>query len=263
MNTWNTRGLLFLTVVALSALPIAAGATDVVGANTVLDAHGGQFYIPLKSSTSGTLGDDIPGPPSGDKVGLQADSLTLYNNGQTSSGFVSFVLSFNLGCEDLCCDSATLSLTFNDLDFKPYNVDSGHFSFRESLELSLLLDATDSLPATPDLTIDDSNYGNWYPGGPPGGETNNTVVTYVLDLKDDLGMTPADCAAINADHEFGLYLTFRTDITHLRRHCSGDTITNTRESMTNSLDPCVPEPATFLIVGAGALLLLLRKKKNA
>ena len=258
--------MMFVLVVATASilgLTLAANAADVIGTNAVLDANGGDLYIPLKPSTSGNLGDSIPGPPAGDMVGLQSDSLTLYSDHATSSGFVSFVLSFDLSGElqpgeVMCCDTEALVLEFEDIDFKPYDI--GWFNFRETLELTLLRDAGD-VPGPVDLTIDDTNYG-LYCGGFV--ETNNQTVTYTLGLKNDLGLTAADCQDINEDKEFGLLVTFRTQIEHLRANCCGDTIRNTPEALANSFSVCaIPEPATFLIALAGVLLAIMRKRKSA
>jgi hypothetical protein len=256
-----------MTAVSILGLTLTAGADTVIGTNSVLDAHGGNFYIPLKSSTSGTLGDSIPGPPSGDHVGLQSDSVTLYNNNETSSGFVSFVLSFDLSGalgpgEEVCCDSLDLTLVFDDIDFKPYN--EGWFNFRELLEITFLRDATDA-PGAADLVLDSTNYGLYADGGFV--ETNNQMVTYHLNLADDLGMTAEDCADINADGEFGLFFKFSTQLVHLRNSCCcGDKICNTIEGMSNSLEFCtVPEPSTAagLMFGFSTLMLLLKRRKSA
>jgi hypothetical protein len=266
MRTPNTRLVLVMTAVSILGLALAGNAAAVTGTNPVLDAHGGNFYIPLKSSTSGTLGDSIPGPPSGDHVGLQSDSVTMYGDGDTGGGFVAFVLSFDLSGElgageEVCCDSLDLTLTLRDIDFKPYN--EGWFNFRETLEITFLRDATDA-PGAADLALDSTNYGTYAEGGFV--ETNNKTVTYHLNLMDDLGMTPEDCADINTDKEFGLYLVFRTELEHLRRNYCGDKISNTCEGMSNSLEFCsVPEPSALggIAFGFTTLMFLLKRRKHA
>src|SRR3972149_4178721 len=86
-----------------------------------------SFYIPLKASTSGVYGE---GP--GDGYGKTADYVTLAA-GASSSGWLSFSLSYDLPILTDPINTADLKISFSDLDLLPYYV--SRVLFFETAEL--------------------------------------------------------------------------------------------------------------------------------
>jgi len=264
MTISTTKGLVAAGIVALAALGLAGTAVGdlVLGTNTVLDANSHEFYIPLQPATSGKLGDPLGG---GDYVGLQPDTVTLYADGETTSGDVWFILDFDISAslgpgEVVNPDTATLWLAFRDIDFKA-DVYGSTAVLLESLELTYLPDAS-AVPGPVDLAIDDTNYGNYATGGFV--ETDNEFVTYSIHLRDDLGLDAADFAGINDDGQFAILFEFTSLLEHTRSSCYGDRLTNTDEQAWGKVKFCaIPEPGSLALLGAGGAVLLLRRRKHS
>ncbi|MCK4602749.1 MAG: hypothetical protein KAU28_09800, partial [Phycisphaerae bacterium] len=191
-------GLSIAVAVLWLATPVFGAS--ITGTNPVLTASGGSLFIPLTPAASGTLATGGPG--------WSSDSATVSGVGGTSSGFVSFVLSFDLSSELGPGEivepiTSNLVLTFDDMDFKPDPI--GPTLLQEIMALTFLRDATDA-PGAVDLVMNNLNYGLYRPDG--FGETDNTTVSYLLNMLLDLGLSNADFDDMNADKEFGLYVTF-------------------------------------------------------
>jgi len=255
-----------LTTVAIAMLlaaTSAASADTICGTNPDLPS-GSDLYIPLKSSSSGVLGNG--------NVGKVSDSVTLWDN-DSASGYVDVRLTYDLSGilgDDLELDTAgpmTLGFTFEDIDFKP-SVDvhnSLRVTFTESIQFAYLRDANDS-PGAFALTMDDASYLTYKTN--PGTETNNTTATYEIDLRSALGVDAADIDDINTDKEFGLYVRLRSDLVSedlWPLWCNGSTRVNTPESIGGcfevSVQP-VPEPATIAVLSLGGVLIAVRRRRR-
>jgi len=241
--------------IALAAFWLASPALgdSVVGTNSVLTPAGGNVYIPLTPGASGVLG--VAG------VGLSSDTANLTGVGDTSAGFVSFVLAFDISGhlgpgEFIDPIQADLTLTFGDMDFKPASI--GPATLQETMSLTFLRDATDA-PGAVDLLVDNTNYGSYRPDG--FGETNNTTASYLVNLMLDLGVSGPDFADINTDKEFGLLVTLASNLT--MNQAGSTSITNTTENSGNSFGfVAIPEPATVALLGLGGVVALLRRRRN-
>jgi hypothetical protein len=226
------------------------------GTNAALDANGRSLYIPLTHDASGTLGEA--------DTALVADSAVLRHDGDTTRGWTSFVLDFDL-TDALAPDErvspawAVLTLTVDDLDFQ---VDAdGGVELRESLTMSFLPHGTGS-PDGADLRIDESNFMDFLlmPAGFDG--TDDRTLCYRISLEADMGLTDEDFAAINRDRRFGIFLQFEADAVSRRsgRIC----ISNTAESFRNTFGAtATPEPSTLLVLFAGAVPLILRRWRRS
>jgi len=241
-------------------LPGPARAT-IVGTNSVLDDNGGSLYIPFSRGASGTLGD-------GGAVGLTSDRVRLRRKGATSGGYVSFVLDFDLSPElpggwQIEQDSAEILLTLCDFDFAP-DVYRRRWVLRETLEATFLTDADDTPNHAPDVVLNATNYESYAVGESRQVVTDNRTVTYRLKLKDDLGVTADQFAAIAADREFALFITLHAKVEHTRRSFfCGDRICNTPEQLSASFQfEAVPEPATLATLTAGALILAAHRRRT-
>lgn len=264
MTLSPTRWSFAAGLALLAALGLAgtAAGDQVIGTNTVLDANSNTFYIALQPATSGELGDPLGG---GDFVGLQPDTVTLYGDGETTSGDVWFILDFDISAllgpgQVVDENTATLELELRDIDFKA-DVYAPVAVLLESLELTFLPDVA-AVPGPVDLMIDETNYGLYATGGFV--ETDNAFVTYSLHLRDDLGLDAADFAGINDDGKFGMVLDFSSLLEHTRSNCCGDRLRNTSEGVWNSFQfNAIPEPGSLVLLGSGGAVLLLRRRKRS
>lgn len=251
-----------VSIAMLLAVAPAASAATISGTNPDLPP-GSDLYIPLKSSSSGVLGDG--------NVGKVSDSVTLYDD-DASGGYVDVRLTYDLsgilggGVLD-AAGPMTLSFTFEDIDFKPV-VDvhnSLRVTFSESIRFAYLRDASDT-PGAFSLTMDDANYLTFKTN--PGTETNNTTATYEIDLRSALGVDAADIDDINADKEFGLYVRLQSDLVSedlWTLWSNSSTRVNTPESIGGrfevSVQP-VPEPATMAVLSLGGALVAVRRRRR-
>jgi len=265
MQITRPRNVLILTALVLLASAVSQGAI-VTGTNPVLAAHGNQFYIPLKASSSGVLGTN--------GVGLSSDSVRLQNS-DSDSGWVDFKITFDLssvlGPNEIIDQSVPmrLKLKFNDIDFKPVvSRSSGlEITFRESLGMTFLRDVGDA-PTGVDILLATDNYMTYKTN--PGSATNNTLATYSLDLAPTFALSQADIDDMNCDKEFALALRFRShsrskDLWRWWNNCV--TLCNTPESLAEGFQfefvttsqPPVPEPCTLAMVALGGVGVVLRK----
>lgn len=247
---------IILTIAAIAAVssPPATYACNISGTNDCL-LEGGLLYIPLKPSTSGTLGQSLG---RGKQVGLQSDSVSLSRwDDRESSGYVTFdvTLSHPIG-QQASLDSAVLGLSFHDLDFKPV-VNNG-LTFRESVTLQLY-DHRGGHSVGNSLTLTESNYGNFTTAGFVA--TNNASRDYSVFLGDHLGLTQTQLDDLVSDGEFALRVTMRS---HLKYSGCSTEVWNTPESIGNSFSfgAPVPEPATISLLLAGSAMALRRKRQK-
>ena len=231
-----------------TARPVSA--TIVTGYNgNLYNLHNRNFYIPLKPSAGGTLGQPLGG---GKYVGLYSDTVWLSGD-SASSGFVDFTFNFDVSgftpTEKLFLKDASLTITFGDIDFKPV-IRPGR-SFRESLRLAY----ADKSP----LVIDQGNYGSYTAGFV---ETNDRTVTYAIGLAG-LGITDDDVPVISAAGRLDVAARFSSHLTHNAGFCA-TAFSNTPETIDCALINPVPEPGTSLLLSIGALLRILpcRERKH-
>jgi len=251
-----------IALAVLAALPAGeARAEMIIGTHDVLDAHDGQLYIPLCAQTSGELGEPTSQDPAR-LVGCRCDTLKLCS-GECTSGDVSFILLFELA-ESLSPnqmiepDSACVLLELGDLDFKK-TVESQHQTW-ETMTLAFL--GIEDDPEDPYLTVlelDESNYGLYRDDG--FGPTNNQVVTYTIRLKDDLGVTDEQFAAIAAEGGFGMLVTMEN---HIMRTATSAWYRNSPERLGNNFQFAqveVPEPGMVALVAIGGVIFLQRRRR--
>lgn len=257
-----SRSMALSVLYAVAAVMLFAAESRasiiIVGTITPPLPSTGRFYIPLQPSTSGTLGQPLG---SGRAVGRQSVTVRLSGIGATSTGDVGFDVVFPVmaSMDPAAADSmdpttAKLILNFDDLDFKDQllNRASLHewmdFSYSGTVE-----------GGSASLTMTGSNYGLYRPDG--SGSTNNTVTTYTIGLMDDLGLTLADFAAIDAANQFTLHVTVHAQLDRTAKGRGG--YRNTSENFQPSLEyspAVVPEPATMAMFLA-SLPLLLKKRR--
>jgi len=234
--------ILVVSTAMLIAMPASqAVATPAQGTNPFLPANG-EVYIPLKPSTSGTLGVG--------NTGLVPDSLTIAGI-NTSTGFLMFDLLFDLSGEVLppVITNGTLFLTFRDLDFVPIFGAGNRYSVGERLDVQFDGNAP--------LAMTQANYTN-FGGAPP---TNNNTQTYDIDLRTELGVTDAQFAQMRALEQFTVNLTLYTDVHHLVSR--PDTLNNTAETIFANDFTFVPEPATMVLIVTGAVGIVLHRRRGA
>lgn len=248
-------GIASLAIVAVIAIGVVSQsfAAPITGTNSVLSGLGGKVYVPMQNSTSGTLSPTN-----------SPDTITLGYTFSTMKGSVSLVYGFNLSSvlgsgKSVDPANSQLFLTFSDLNFQTETRNT-FFGYTETLGLTFLKDGTMSVPVTPGLLIDSTNYGSYRPDG--FGSTANTTVTYAFTLAQ-LGVTADDLTNVNADKEFGLGLTIKSAITHSRN--GADSLTQTQESVgpANFTLVVLPEPATMSLLSLGGLALIKRRKQSA
>ncbi len=237
----------------LLMLPTEAVASPVTATNAVLDSVGGTIFIPLQPSTSGILGDPLPG---GGSVGLQAQTVSVGGTGTTLNGFVQFDLLFDLTPDidpnnpDII--AGVIEISFKDLDFLPVEIPN-RFNFREMLALQINGNAP--------LELDANNYSDFILGPPPY-PTNNTTQTYAFDMKADLGVDSNQFEEISLAEEFTLTVALFSRLEHLRN--ISDPWRNTAEVVPgNDFGfSAVPEPAAMLLLASGGVLMLLRRRRQ-
>ena len=260
MNTHKAMkyavAVLFLVASAGTAL-----ASPAEGTNPNLPASG-EIFIPLAPASSGVLGDPLGG---GDLVGLQVDSMTVSGIVAAPEGDVSFELAFDISADidplNPIVNNGVLFLTFRDLDFK--RVVANTLEYTERLELRFAADAGDPLPIAPDLVLHEGNYGDYAdPHVIPPAETNETLQTYMLDMRLDLGVTNAEWADITTDNDFIVELTLISHVDHTR--VASNTYGNTPESVfANDFTFIgVPEPATLMVLALGSAFLMPRRRRR-
>jgi len=262
------RGLaVFVGCLLMAGAPAMAGPggfysidVEVQGTNSILDGNGGSLYIPQMPGTSGELGDPLPG--SSNRVGLDKDAINV-SQGDVSQGWVRFILTYNIPYQptaDEWIEGGVLELTLNDLDFNP--VDAIGRNFRESMELTFLLNATDT-PGPVDITLDSNNY-HVFSDLDPGDATDGRRTVYSLDLGTDLGVTKPDFEAMETDLEFGILMTVRSRTERIAP--GGRKYNNTLEKLNENIAALVingPEPVTGVLLAVGALGMLRRRRRTA
>jgi len=246
VNATKARILVVSTAMLAIAMPASrAVATPATGTNPFLPANG-EVYIPLKPSTSGTLGAG--------NTGLVQDSLTIAGV-NTSTGFLEIALSFDISAEidpnNPNIIAGTLFLRFRDLDFVPVPLD-GRYDVGERLDVQFENNAP--------VSLDETNYGFFGPGFVP---TNNAELIYEFDLAGVLGVTPAQFAQMSNDKQFDVTLTLYTDVDHF---ASGtDRLKNTVEVIfpNDFTFVGVPEPGTVTLIAAGCVGVLIHRRRKA
>ncbi len=235
-----------------------AFASPATGTNPHIPADG-KIYIPLTPATSGMLGVGT--------IGLVGDSVTLSGIGDTTEGWVSFEMSFDVSAEvdpageDIV--SAIFQVRFRDLDLNP--VVTSSMKYQEFLAISFVQDAGGPMPLVPDLILDETNYGLYRGDG--FGPTNNVTVLYEFEENrfgtGPLGVTGAEFDNLQADGEFGLWVTLSSKMEHLRERT--DTFRNTSETIQENdfvFVQEIPEPGTIVLLASGAAVALLRRRRR-
>ena len=235
----------------------------VIGTSEVLDDNLGSFYVPLKPAASGILGDFL----GNDRyVGLGTDRILLQGAGASRSGFVSFVLSYDLAgqfeeygpgdYETIEKDSATLVLALFDLDLK--EIVGLRSTFSEAMELTYLSHVGGRGNT---LVIDNDNVALYHDDG-AAGETNGVTAGYTLSLRDDFGLSDGDFDKMVEDELFELEITLRS---HTERTVAGGAYySNTVEHVSNSFEFAVvrvPEPGVISLIGLGGVVLVARRRR--
>ncbi|MFC1739347.1 PEP-CTERM sorting domain-containing protein [Planctomycetota bacterium] len=235
----------FLAIVLLTN-NICTATIVIQGENMIMDDPRNDFYIPLKLSTSGILGEPTG---SGELVGLHSDTVGLTGENLTSSGWVDFTLGFDLSQlsagENLSLNTI-LEMTFEDIDFKPSH--HSKWVFSETLELSHA--------GRSSLLIDSSNYGDFTGGFV---ETNNSSVVYQVAL-GDIGINENEIQSIHTEGRLDLGVRFGSFITATEQVYLSNT--PERLSVNFELLPIqkTPEPATIFLLGLGTMML--RRKRS-
>lgn len=255
------------SLVALAAATFfsdSASAAPVVGKNVNLTSTG-SLYIPFTFTKSGDIGS----------AGKKRDTVTLTEVGETATGYVKMLLNYDLRDEypeGFILDptaSSDIRLNFVDVDFKPQAADSKNYAtFWETMDIGFVRD-TGGYPypgPTPGvgsaLHLDQTNYGNYRLDG--FGETNTKdPIEYIINLRNDLGLTDADFALINETKEFQIEITLTAFFLH---NVSGKhTYSNTAEKITQSfigVATPIPDPATLMLLGPGGLWMLVRRLRR-
>jgi hypothetical protein len=240
--------LVGLLVVAFASQASAA-PVSVVGQNSQFDSRAGQLYIPLQAATSGPLGLSVG---VGKKAGLNPDVIEL-DQGEGSIGSISWAFNFALSKPIDPNSPAVFSLNTRDLDlleFVGYGV-----KYREEVQLVL---------GTHTITLDGSNYLTYRKPG-TGTATNNVAATYSFDLLNHFGLSLGELAAINSSGEFDITVTLlsyveRTALGTERYRNSVETFSNVFTYTAGAINP--PEPASMLLLAAGAGLLIRRRARR-
>jgi len=243
------------TVAAVLLLGVSlqsASASMIVGTNPVLDGRKSQYlYIPIQAADSGVLGTQLKGKF---KVGLDSDRVRL-KSGQDATGEVSFLLNFGVsGAFDR--DTVDLIINVTDLDF--LNEVVGGANHREWVDLTVVIDPGNV--GNVDLTLNQSNYGLFRLDG--FGKTDNTKVTYTLNLMKDLGVTSAQFDAMEADGGFGVMATLHSDLDRFGKGSCTYYKTPDKFQVEFSSTP-IPEPVSMGILAAGIPMMLLRRRRSA
>jgi len=200
--------------------PTAPGETTQVG---TVDPTSGEieFFIPLVGS------DGIYGVDDGGTYGTSADTTTAPINGPTMHMYLLFpVPAGYIG--------HTLTLTFTDLDLKPYN-DPDRFFER------LILNGEGGLPSGPFESYEDPSLSPYVGSA----DRDGSILTFT-----GLTIGPGDS---------WIHLGFEAYSDGLGK----GPWTNIAEYLTAELDTTfpVPEPATMLLLGSGLIGLAAFRRK--
>jgi len=221
--------LLSVLLTALSfSLSVQAAEVSLANPNTNGDGSI-DFFIPIKTSTSGTYGDSSTRCTDG--VGTCSDSVTINKNNRNSAGWLNLELMFNVPKN---AKVSNLEVSFFDLDLNDYKIGNswfwetaefyyGGFSSTNSLvKLNRIMDGSSS------------RYNN----------TNNKSYIYNVDI-GSLGIT-------GGSFSIGLQLTANL-VKGWGGHHSSTTFKNTSESLSAKVSykdakvNQVPEPSTLIL----------------
>lgn len=246
---------LFALALAGTLLSSAAQAEIIKAGNPILEKKGSRVFIPQTNVGSGILGDLLTGRQ---RAGYQVETVRLAP-GASSDGYVAMELNFGALTQFITSGASTLEITFNDMDFVPQVIGSARLT--EWVGLSFMPTAGSPIDPeqTPDLILNESNYGLYRPDG--FGATNKETVTYSIPVAD----LKADFSKMNADQELSLVLTFYSDLTRFRNGPSQ--FRNTPETFNVQLvyepsktNPDVPEPLTLAMLVLGATWVVRRRR---
>lgn len=248
--------------VCLGLAATAGAATFIDGYNSVLDGTSGRLFVPLSAGTSGLLGDPITATKS---VGLNNEIVTVTAS-NPAEGWVEFVLQFDFsGGGNFDPTSFFILLDAEDIDFKPVTVASGKGTHTETLELTFMRDASDTVLTHTPLLVNELNFGYYRQDIDPGKTgfempTNNYQATYGFSLMGDLGATQADFTQdVGLDYEFALLVRVTS---RLESNGARFTLNNTDENIEAQATYIAPEPGSALLMLLGATVLRARRRRR-
>ena len=277
-------GLLVLATIG-SVLLTQPAVAAVSGFNAYLQQSEGKAYIPMKPRSSGTLGDLV----NNGVVGASPDTLTLDGRGDSRTGGLCYELFFDLNAnmgptgepilygpgEEVDVSTMDLFLDLVDLDF--LLVSRATYDYYETLTLTFIDECDEPGPF---LTIDMSNCTDFGPAGMT--KTNNEQLTYVINLQEDMGLSPSDFDQILNDMSFSIVVTATSYIertiagsgvySNTTPEYLGDYSAGTVDNGFSGPDgmpvnaltfDMIPEPMTLALLSAGSFVLLWRRKARA